>query len=61
MMLWLMDESAGFSMAIQAKNIYIGREVLSEGALTGFRHYRNTLKDQSIKASIVLGSTSLTA
>ncbi len=29
----------------------LGREVLSEGALTGFRHYLNTLKDQPIKAS----------
>lgn len=29
----------------------LGREVLSEGALTGFRHHLNTLKDQPIKTS----------
>lgn len=29
----------------------LGREVFSEGALTGFRHYCSTLKDQPIKAS----------
>ncbi len=51
----------GSPWQFRQKKIYIGREVLSEGALTGFSHYRNTLKDESIKASIVLGSTSLTA
>lgn len=45
-----MDERAGISMAIQAKKS-LGGEVLSEGALTGFRHYCNTLKDQPIKVS----------
>lgn len=45
-----MDESAGISMAIQAK-ISWERGAQWGCTLPGFRHYRNTLKDQPIKAT----------
>lgn len=55
-MLWLMDISVGTLIAIHAKKKKkdsLGREVLSEEALTWFRHHLNTLKDKPIKSSNV--------